>query len=135
MKKLLMAVAAFGMAFSFTACDSDASSSSGSGKLLSCDMTTSFSMGAVASSSRMCTETANTAEAKAALDENCVSDTETEDGVAYSYTAKKGNGCASGYSLKCDFVDEDDGSTYTAYFYDAALAKVSCDEMKNSLDY
>lgn len=126
MKKIALVFAAMGMAAMFTACGDDSSSTgSGSGSLLSCDMKMHMSYGGIMDvSTHTCAEMANTAENKTEVDENCVSQSESEEGVVMEMTAKKGSGCPSGAVQKC--LDEDGVMTY---FYDKAFAGKTCKEL------
>lgn len=118
MKKMILALAALGVAAMFTACGGD-SSSSGSGNLVSCDLKTSMSLGVLSVTSHMCGEGPSSSEHVAELKKDCVSI--EEDGVSVKATI--GSGCPGGAKKVCP---EEEGSVY---YYDDGADKMSCEDL------
>ena len=120
MKKIMLAsmVAAAAM---FTACGDDDDSTGASSKLYSCDIT--IDMGALGST-RTCAEASDQTK----INETCAAVNELMKQMGATVdVGKTGTGCASGYTNKC--TGQQDGVDFTAYFYDAEDANVSCDEL------
>lgn len=118
MKKTILALAALGTAFTFTACGDD-SSSSKSSDLLSCDLKFEITSEGTTSTIHRCAEAPYTAELEKELD--C----DNDEGVGIVVTATKGTGCPSGAKKTCE--NKEFGSLN--YYYDDADAKVPCEEL------
>lgn len=120
MKKLMLA-SMIAAAALFTACGDDDDSTGGSSKLYSCDI--NIDMGALGST-RTCAEASD----KAKIDEACATVNELLKQMGATTDAgKTGTGCPSGFTKKCS--GEKDGTSFTAYFYDAEDADTSCEEL------
>ena len=112
MKKIILALAACGMAAMFTACGDD--SSSEAPKVVSCNIQTQF----LGMKMGTCVE----APAGSVDPSECEAD--GEEGV----TATLGNGCPSGSVLKC----LQNGTTM--YMYGEIFKGMTCDDLEDEFD-
>ena len=123
MKKIML-VSMIAAAAMFTACDDD-STGGGSGKVYSCDI--NIDLGALGSM-RTCVEASDQAKVSQA----CSQVNESMKALGAGEVGKVGSSCPSGSTKTCS--GEEDGVSYTAYFYDEESASASCDELLSDKD-